>query len=112
MARIKGREPVTFSVAPDLLALVDAHAESVGLDRYDVMRLAIAKGMVIMRVERELLMDSNGHYMAAIIKAAAGDDDLEHLRRIEDGIAAGLERDVPGGPNALKPRRKVKADAT
>ncbi len=112
MARIKGRAPVTFSVTPDLLALVDAHAESVGLDRYDVMRLAIAKGMVVMRVERELLMDSSGHYMAALIKAAMGDDNPEHVQRIEGGIAVGLERDVPGGPNGLKPRRKVKAHVT
>jgi hypothetical protein len=112
MARIKGRAPVTFSISPDLLAVVDAHAQAVVLDRYDVIRTAIAKGMVVMRVERELLMDSDGHYMAAIIKAAAGDADVENMQRIERGIVTGLERDVPGGPNALKPRRKVKAHVT
>jgi hypothetical protein len=110
MARIKGRHPVTFSVLPELLALVDAHAQSEGLDRYDVMRIAIAKGLVVMRVEREMLMDREGTYMAAIVKAMSGDEDPKHLKLIEQGMIKGLERDVPGGPNSLKQRR-VKADA-
>jgi hypothetical protein len=112
MARVTGRSPITFSVLPELLALVDAHAQSEGLDRYDVMRLAIAKGMVVMRIERELLMDKKGIYTTAIIKAMAGDEDPKHLEVIEGGLVIGLERDVPGGPNGLKRRRKAKSDAT
>ncbi len=110
MARIKGREPVTFSVSPELLTLVDAHAQTVGLDRYDVMRLAIAKGVLVMRVEHELLMDPDGAYTTAMLKVVSGEQSEANLAVIEDGVLKGLQRDVPGGPNAVRRRRKVKED--
>jgi hypothetical protein len=113
MARVKGREKITMSISPDVLALLDAHAQTVGLDRYDVIRAAIVKGVVVLRIEHELLMDRDGTYTLAMIKAAAGlGDTEEHLRVLGEGVEQGLERDVPGGPHALKPRAKRgKADA-
>ena len=111
MARVRGRVPVTFSLMPELLALVDAHAQTVGLDRYDVMRLAIAKGVVVLRVEHEALMDPTGTYTQALFRAAAGFDEAENVKLLTDGVAQGLERDVPGGPSKLKRVRKVKGDA-
>jgi hypothetical protein len=112
MARVKGREPVTFSVSPELLVLVDAHAQTVGLDRYDVMRLAIAKGVLVMRVEHELLMDADGAYTTAMLKVVCGEDTQSQLAVIEDGVLKGLQRDVPGGPNSVKRRRKAKEVVT
>jgi hypothetical protein len=108
--RMKGREPITFSISPELLALVDGHAESERLDRYDVMRTAIAKGMVVLRIERELLMDRDGAYTAAMLRAVSVGAD-EDKKLVEDGVLKGLERDVPDGPGSLKRVRRVKADA-
>jgi hypothetical protein len=109
-ARIKGREPITFSISPELLDLVDGHAQSERLDRYDVMRTAIAKGMVVLRIERELLLDKGGVYTAAMVRAAAGGTD-EDMKALEAGVLKGLERDVPEGPGSAIPRR-VKAHVT
>jgi hypothetical protein len=112
MKRVTGRERVTMSISPDVLAVVDAHAQTVGLDRYDVIRNAIAKGVVVLRIEHELLLDRDGAYTLAMIKAAAGlGDTEEHLRVLGESVEQGLERDVPGGPHALKPRKRGKADA-
>jgi hypothetical protein len=112
MPRVKGRSPVTFSVSPELLVLVDAHARTVGLDRYDVMRLAMAKGVLVMRMEHEALLDHDGAYTAAMLKAVRGEGDpAEHMRVIEAGIQKGLERDVPEGPGALS-RKRVRSDGS
>jgi hypothetical protein len=113
MSRVKGRERITMSLSPDVLAVVDAHAQTVGLDRYDVIRNAISKGVVVLRIEHELLMDRDGGYTLAMIKAAAGQGDTEeHLRVLGEGVEKGLERDVPGGPHALKSRgKRVNPDA-
>ncbi len=111
MARVKGRVPVTFSLAPELLALIDGHAQTVGLDRYDVMRMALAKGVAALRIEHEVLMDPTGSYAQALYKAMVGDGEAEeHMQVITDGLAQGYERDIPGGPSKLKRRRKVKDD--
>jgi hypothetical protein len=111
MARVKGRVPVTFSLSPDVLAVIDAHAQAEGLDRYDVLRLSIQRGVTVLRIERELLMDSSGRYARAMVDAVAGGADaVETLEVLQIGVAEGLERDVPGGPSQLKRRRKVKDD--
>jgi hypothetical protein len=107
-ARVKGREPITFSISPEMLALVDAHAQSEYLDRYDVLRSAIAKGMVVMRIERELLLDRDGSYTTAMLRAAA-DGAAEDVQAVENGVLRGLERDVPEGPASLN-RKRVKAN--
>jgi hypothetical protein len=103
-ARVKGREPITFSISPELLDLVDAHALSEHLDRYDVLRTAIAKGMVVLRIERELLLDRDGGYTLAMIRAAAGSGP-DDVQTIESGVLKGLERDVPQGPASVRRRR-------
>jgi hypothetical protein len=112
MARVKGRVPVTFSLSPDVLAVVDAHAEVVGLDRYDVLRLAITRGIMVLRVEHEMLKDTSGRYARAMLDAVVGDvGAVETMEVLQAGVAEGLERDVPGGPSKLKRRRKVKDEA-
>jgi hypothetical protein len=112
MARVKGREHVTFAIAPEVLVLIDAHAKSVGLDRYDAMRLAIAKGVLVLRMEHEALMDGTGIMTTAMLKAVRGEGDpAEHMRVIEAGIQKGLERDVPEGPGALS-RKRVRSDGS
>jgi hypothetical protein len=114
MPRTKGRSPITFAVSPELLVMIDAHAQVVGLDRYDVLRIAIAKGMVVLRLEHELLMDRSGTYNAAMLNAIAGQGNVdEHMKLLEGGVTSGFERDFPAGPNSVKmPRaKKVKANA-
>ncbi len=113
MPRVRGRSPVTFAVSPDLLVMIDAHAQTEGLDRYDVMRMAIAKGLVVMRFERELLMERSGTYARAVMKAVEAEGDpVEHAQMITDTVTKGFERDYPAGPNSVKmPRaKKVKAN--
>jgi hypothetical protein len=103
---------VTFSVTPELLVLIDAHAKTVGLDRYDVMRLAIAKGVLVMRIEHESLMDRDGMYTAAMLNVVRGEGDaVEQMKVIESGVLKGLERDVPKGPGSLS-RKRSKADVS
>ncbi len=109
MARVKGRAPITFALSPDLLVLIDAHAQTVGLDRYDVMRIAIAKGMVVLRIEHEMLVDRDGIYTAAMLKAMSGVGDVdEHLKVIEGSVTTGLQRDYPDGPHSVKRSRAKK----
>ena len=57
MARGKDGTRVTFVVPDKLLGLADVHAEEVGLDRYDVIRSAIAKGLLVLRMEHEVAKD-------------------------------------------------------
>ncbi len=110
MARVKGRVPVTFSLAPDLLALIDGHAAASALDRYDVMRSALAQGITFMRMQHEVLKDPTGPFAQAVLSLAGGDDGEETRELLKDGLAQGYERDIPGGPSQLKRRRKVKDD--
>lgn len=106
MARVKGRVPVTFSLSPDVLALVDAHAQLVGLDRYDVMRLALAEGMMGLEFKHQLIKDPQ-----LLTKFLTAQGDAAKLEVVRDAVAEGLEQQIPGGPSKLKRRRKVKVDA-
>jgi hypothetical protein len=72
MPRGKGREPITFSVSSELLGLADVRAAAMGLDRYDVIRLALAKGLLVLRMEHEMMQDPDGVYTALMMKLAAG----------------------------------------
>jgi hypothetical protein len=53
----KRTQRVTMSLPVELLAFADLEADAVGMDRYDVIRGALAMGLTAMRAQRALLED-------------------------------------------------------
>ncbi len=73
MARPKIGTKVTFSVPTELLKVADAQAKLMGLDRYDVIRLAVAQGLVVLRMQYELTTDLDT-YKKDLVDLVAGDE--------------------------------------
>ena len=57
MSRSRTGQKVTFSIPDELLKLADLQAEVMGLDRYDVVRMAIAQGLLVLRIQYEVTAD-------------------------------------------------------
>ena len=52
-ARPKG-EKVTFVIPHYLLELADLQADQFGVDRYDVIRMALGQGLMVLRLNEQL----------------------------------------------------------
>jgi hypothetical protein len=61
MAKPKTAQRVTFSVPAELLRWADSLAEVMGLDRYDVIRVAISQGLLVMQMQRELQVNPDAY---------------------------------------------------
>lgn len=109
MARSKGRVPLTFAVAPELVSMADLQADRMGLDRYDVLRMSIAKGLLQLRLEHEFQTDTGGQYTKALLSLVGnkGSSD-EALAVVEDTVVGNIKRDVAAGRG--KPKRKKVGD--
>ncbi len=89
MARPKIGTKVTFSVPTELLKVADAQAELMGLDRYDVIRLAVAQGLVVLRMQYELTTDLDT-YKKDLVDLVVGDELA--ARSIGKKFEASIER--------------------
>lgn len=88
MARVKATSKVTLSLPNALLEVSDFLAEGLGLDRYDVLKMALAQGLVVMEVQRQAL----GGQFAAEGQAAA--DMMSDPATFADRVVANTKQEA------------------
>ncbi len=97
--RPKG-EKVTFVIPHYLLELADLQADQFGVDRYDVIRMALGQGLMVLKVNQQL--QENPQRYIDELRALTNSDPGAHTKlesKLADdaveGIKSSLQRKRP-----------------
>lgn len=93
MARDKGREKVSFMVPSYLLELADMQAQKMGLDRYDVLRMAIGEGLMNLRVNTEIRENPQAYKDELIALTNSEPGAYDRLtKKVGDNVVAAIKK--------------------
>ena len=98
-ARPKG-EKVTFVIPHYLLELADLQADQFGVDRYDVIRMALGQGLMVLKLNQQLQQNPERYIdeLRALTNSDPGAHEKLHGKLEDDAvadIASSLQRKRP-----------------
>ncbi len=95
MAREKDRQKVTFMLPNYLIEMADILSGKLGVDRYDVLRLAVGQGMMVVLAQSQMQQDPQRY--AEDLKAITMGDTKAFERvskSVTDDALEGLKGDI------------------
>lgn len=102
MSRPKTGDRVTFSIPGEMLRWADSLAEEMALDRYDVIRLAISQGLLLLQMQREFAVDFST-YKKELQELVNSGDASGLANKLEEHMPARMERRAKQKQNSKKP---------
>lgn len=90
--RATDRQKLTFMIPNYLIQLADMQAGELGLERYEVLRMAIGQGLMAIRVQQQLQKDPD-RFVAELRSLTSGKpgaySDLD--KKVSDAVVADVQ---------------------